>query len=120
MLFRSLINAKANQMKKLSESEYQATFSEPMKRLPLSASPPINFWNYFDNIPDSDFENHNCMRGSVDFVWENVTGTFQHVLVNSENENVFMVVVLDLSDHKVLGHRLLKLDHEYGLNAASN
>lgn len=106
-------------MKKLSEAEYGATFSAPMKRLPASASPPVDFWDYFANIPNSDFENHNCMSCSVDYVWENSTGTFQHVLVNSENKNVFLVVILDLSAREVLGHRLLNLNHEYSLNEAS-
>jgi len=41
---------------------------------------------------------------------------FDHVLVNSEDRNVFMVVVLDREAGKVHGHRLLDLNREYGLS----
>lgn len=45
-------------------------------------------------------------------------GNCQHVLVNSEDKNVFMVLVLDLASRSVLGHRLLNLNQEYGLESA--
>jgi hypothetical protein len=41
---------------------------------------------------------------------------FQHVLVNSEDKNLFMILVLDIANRKVLGHRLLELNLEYGLH----
>jgi len=36
--------------------------------------------------------------------------------VGSENRNVFMVLVLDLGERAVIGHRLLDLNQEYGLD----
>jgi len=38
-------------MKRLSEAEFKATFSEPMTRAPADAEPPFDFWGYFDAIP---------------------------------------------------------------------
>ena len=102
-------------MKQLSEAEYLATIAEPMKRLPSDAEAPFDFWDYFESIPFSDFEQHNCSARVVTYVWEHPTGCYQHVLVDSENKNVFMVVVLAISNQKVLGHRLLNLNQEYGL-----
>jgi hypothetical protein len=40
----------------LSEAEYLATLSEPMKRLSSDAEVPFDFWDYFDAIPSADFE----------------------------------------------------------------
>ena len=103
-------------MKRLSEQDYHATFGEPMKRLASEAAPPFEFWDYFESIPESDFGGHDCSAGAVTYVWEHPTGGFQHVLVNSEDNNVFMVLVLDVSKRVVLGHRLLDLNREYGLH----
>lgn len=105
-------------MKQLSESEFHATFGEPMRRMATDAAPPFEFWDYFESIPESDFDGHDCSSGAVTYVWEHPTGRFQHVLVNSEDKNIFMVLVLDIPNHTVLGHRLLDLKREYGLTSA--
>jgi hypothetical protein len=41
---------------------------------------------------------------------------FEHVLINSEDRNVFMVIVLELEASRVLGHHLLDLNRLYGLS----
>jgi hypothetical protein len=102
-------------MKQLSEAEYLATMAEPMKRLGSDAGVPFAFWDYFDAIPEPDFEGHDCSAGSVTYVWEHPSGSYQHVLVDSEDKNVFMVVVLDIASRSVLGHRLVDLNRKYGL-----
>jgi hypothetical protein len=104
-------------MANLSEDQFKATFGSPMKRLPVEAEPPFDFWPYFDSIPDSDFAGNECL-GDVTYVWEDPTGSFQHVLFNSQDANVFMVVVLDIHSHAVAGHRLLNLNELYGLGEA--
>ncbi len=103
-------------MHKLSEAEYKSTFSEPMKRLGQDENPLFDFWAYFDLIPIEDFEGFHCSEGNVDYAWRNATDSFDHVLINSEDNNVFMVLVLDLKNKKVVGHRLLNLDKEYGIS----
>lgn len=89
----------------------------PMKRLPTDARPPFDVWEYFDTIPSADFKNHDCSAGSVTYAWEDPSGRYQHVLVDSEDKNVFMVLVLDVPGRRVLGHRLLDLNQEFGLRA---
>ena len=89
--------------------------AQPMKRLPSDAGASFEFWLYFDAIPQSEFKGHDFSAGSVTYVWEHPAGNIQHVLVDSEDKNVFMVLVLDISSRSVLGHRLLDLNREYGL-----
>lgn len=103
-------------MKQLSEAEYLATMAEPMKPVDTEAEAPFEFWDYFEAIPETHFEGHDCSEGLVPCVWEHPAGSFQHVLVGSEDENVFMVLVLDMKSRNVLGHRLLNLNREYGLD----
>ena len=105
-------------MKHLSKEEYLATMAVPMKQLPPDAEAPFPFWDYSDAIPAVDFEGHDCSEGAVTYVWEDPNRKYQHVLINSEDNNVFMVLVLDLPSRSVLGHRLLDLNQEYGLEGA--
>jgi hypothetical protein len=102
-------------MHHLTEEEYLATFSEPMVALSEADELPFDFWPYFHRIPAPDFAGHDCSAGQVDNAWRSLDGSCIHVLVNSENRNIFMVVVLDLRASAVLGHRLLDLEDQYGL-----
>lgn len=103
-------------MRRLSEADFLLTFGEPMTRVDdPGVAPPFDFWGYFQEIPESDFEGHDCSAGAVDYVWRDPTGRFEHVLVSSEDNNVFMVLVLDRRAQSVHGHRLLDLRREYGL-----
>jgi hypothetical protein len=102
-------------MKRLSESEFRATFAEPMRSVSLEAEPPVDFWGYVDTIPEEDFAGHDCSEGKVGHVWDDATGRFQHILIQSEDRNVFMVIVVELREGTVFGHRLLDLNREYGL-----
>lgn len=43
-------------------------------------------------------------------------GRWQHVLVESPDKNVNLVLVLDLEQRQVFGHHLLDLNRLYGLN----
>ena len=95
-------------MPKLTVEEFVATRSVPVTRLGMDASPPFEFWSYFKAIPKEDFEGHDCSEGRVRFVYQNEQGTYQHILVDSKEDEVFMVLVLDLAAKKVLGHRLFK------------
>ncbi len=98
---------------KLSESEFKATAGKPMRRLGPESEPPVDFWPYFEAIPQEDFEGRDCGEGSVTYVWEHPEGRFQHVLVDSKDKNVFMALVLDVRARKVLGHHLLDLGRVY-------
>lgn len=78
----------------------------------------MDFWPYFEEIPAADFEGHNCTEGSVTYVWEHPDGSYQHVLVDSKDKNVFMALVLDVKKKQVHGHHLLDLNRLYGVRPA--
>ncbi|MCW1926660.1 hypothetical protein OKA05_29170 [Luteolibacter arcticus] len=103
-------------MKQLDDAAFRATFGEPMVPVTDDEEPPFDFWDYFEEIPEDDFEGYDCSAGAVDQAWRTPDGRFEHVLVNSEEEaDVFMVVVLDRDAGVVHGHRLLHLKDEYGM-----
>jgi hypothetical protein len=94
-----------------------SSFGEPMTRVDAGDAAPFDFWDYFDAILAADFEGHDCSAAEVERVYREPCGRYEHVLVRSENRNIFMVLVLDLKDKVVYGHRLLDLNGEYGLDA---
>ena len=102
-------------LRQLSEAEYLQTFGTPMRKLEPGAEPPFDFWPYFEAIPKADFCDRNCEDGVVDTVYRDPSDRYEHVLVNSEDRNVFMVLVLDRQEGTVHGHRLLDLNKLYGL-----
>ena len=101
----------------LSQDQFTGTFGEKCDRVPSDEAPPFDFWPYFKAIPPGDFEGHDCSAGEVEYVYRMAPNhRFDHVLVNSEDRNVFMVIVLDREAGKVHGHRLLDLNRGYGLS----
>lgn len=102
-------------MRLLTDAEFQSTFTAPMRRVILDgAGAPVAFWSYFDAIPPEHFAGRACAGESVSHAWADASGRFEHVLVPTDEPNVFMVLVLDLRECVVHGHRLLNLDREYG------
>ena len=87
----------------------------PTQRLGLDEEPPFDFWPYFEAVPVEDFEDYDCSPGAVTYVWQVAGGRYQHVLVNSDDRDVFMVLVLDLQTNQVAGHHLLDLPGLYAL-----
>lgn len=73
----------------------------------MDAEPPVDIWPYFDEIPPEDFQGYDCSEGVVVFAYDNNQGTYQHILVNSDADKVYMIIVIDLQNNDILGHRLV-------------
>jgi len=102
----------------LDEQEFAATFGAKMMR--VEGAPPFDFWSYVESIPDADYNGYDCSDGEVTNVWRSDDGCYEHVLINTKDDsNVFMIIVLDLHESYVKGHRLLNLNREYGLDTQS-
>jgi hypothetical protein len=96
-------------MRRISDEEWPELFGSPMQRVSRDEEPPFDFWPYFEKIPQGDFNGHDCSEGRVECVYRHPTGRLEHVLVNSNDHDVFMVIVLDRVANSVVGHHLLDL-----------
>lgn len=103
-------------MRLLSKQEFFKTFIEPIHKVEDDKKPLFDFWNYVESIPEDDFDGHDCKDGNVSHAW-NLSNQYQHVLIESEDINIFMVIILNLRKKEVFGHYLLDLNLEYGLNS---
>ena len=92
--------------------------SEHPTRVGDDADPPLAFWPYVGQIPETDLGVHDFSRGEVPYVWSTCDGKWQHVLIRCPTPNVFLVIVLAVTPPAVVGHHLLDLNVHYGLNDA--
>jgi len=104
-------------MPRLSRAELEALSAPSMRRADPEEAPPFDFWPYFDRIPAADFEGFDCSPGHVTYVYRDPAGRYEHVLLDSDNGDVFMVLVLDREARRVIGHHLLDLPRLYGLRS---
>jgi hypothetical protein len=102
-------------MRRILDEEWPLFFAEPMQRLSLEEEPPFDFWPYVEEIPNGDFNGFDCSDGRVEYVYRHPDGRLEHVLINSSDPNIFMVIVLDRAANSVVGHHLLDLPKLYGL-----
>jgi hypothetical protein len=101
----------------LSHPEFKATFATPMRDVLATATNEINIWPYVAAIPKEDLDGHFFVDGCVEHVYRNGSGTFDHFLVVTRTRNVFVAVIVDLVQDAIMGHYLLDLNREYGLES---
>ena len=105
------------QVKSLTSDEFKATFGQGMTD--VSDDPTvggvglIDIWPYVLSIPDRDWLLHKQFDQLVDKVYRN--DQYDHVLVMTRTANVFMAIVVDHKGSSILGHHLLDLNKEYGI-----
>ncbi|MDO7852980.1 hypothetical protein [Hymenobacter convexus] len=102
---------------KLSYEEYQETFAAPMLDVSQTAEPVLDIWPYVEAVPESDLEGFNLLDGIVRYVYQSPSGQYLHVSVSTDDENAFLVLVIDLHLVKIIGHYLLDLVTLYDLNS---
>jgi hypothetical protein len=102
-------------MPRLTEPEFLATMDARPVQVGRDNAAPFDFWDYFDSIPDEDFDGHDFSGGAVTDAWAMPATNHQHALIRCETANVFLVLVLNLPHRQVYGHRLLDLRKLYGL-----
>ena len=104
-------------MNELSEKEFQKTFGDKMTDITLmEIEEPIDIWNYVEELTKRKaVDQYVFDRQLVELIYRNDQNTYDHVLLPTENKNIFMVIVVDLKKKKIFGHRILNLNEKYRL-----
>ena len=100
----------------LTHAEFQATFREPMRNTTANPEPVVDIWPYVRALPSEYVAAHSVNRELVEHVYRSGDGRYDHVLVPN-GRNVYLVIVVDRHGAKILGHHLLDLASEYGLES---
>jgi hypothetical protein len=62
-------------------------------------------------VPDHVFTNE-----LIESVYKNDDGSFHHVLLPTDDKNVFIVLIIDVNGQRTKGHFKLDLNQQYGLS----
>ncbi|UII24896.1 hypothetical protein LVD15_16480 [Fulvivirga maritima] len=72
---------------------------------------PIEIWDYVEVLTKAKVVDQIVFdKELVEMVYRNDTNTFDHILLPTKDENVFTVIVVDLKNKAILGHRVLDLN----------
>jgi hypothetical protein len=110
----------AIETKSLTKAAFLATSSCSMKDITeqediVSPNGVLDIWSYVKAVPQQDLGEHVVSDELVERVYRSSDGCFDHVLVVTQQNNVYLVVVIDIVNDRVHGHHLLDLNREYGI-----
>jgi hypothetical protein len=90
--------------------------TDKMVDVTRTAEPVVDIWQYVGQLTkDKEVLEYVFNNQLVEMVYRNGAQTFDHVLLPTDNSDTFVVIVVDLGQKKIKGHRRLDLNEEYGL-----
>lgn len=99
----------------LTKEQFAATCTQKMANVTQTAEAVTDIWPYVNALIDAEYPKHETGSWDVTTVYESNNG-FQHVLIATDIENVLVAIIIDREAGRVIGHRLLNLNREYGLD----
>ena len=116
VLIKKTRNKKAPKL--LSKEKYNTTIDGKMEEMIRSEVIIFNIWPYVDKLKSKKIVSKKIKEQDlINKIYRNSTGEFEHILLSTEQENHFVVIVVDRSKKKIMGYFLLDLNGEYNLVA---
>lgn len=79
--------------------------------------PVIDIWPYIGQLNQEglvlDYVYYNRL---VEIVYRNGSGTFDHILLPTDTQNIFIVIVVNLLQATIKGYYKLDLNKKYGIS----
>ena len=89
----------------LTEEAFRSTFGNAMLDVTESIESTVDIWEYVGELyVDEVVSEYVVANELVEKVYRNDSSTFDHVLLPTENQNVYLVIVVDLINETVFGH----------------
>jgi hypothetical protein len=101
--------------KEISKEKFETTRVEKMIDVPNSELSMFNIWPYVNDLKKANILSKKIEEDKlVHKVYRN--SDFEHILLNTEKENHFVVIVVNLNKHKLKGYYLIDLTNgEYSV-----
>jgi hypothetical protein len=109
-------------IKELTEKEYKSTFSEKMDDVTSNKErmneEVVDIWEYVELLekPKYFIDKDIVEEGFVKYVYRNSANTYDHVLIQTLQNNIFLVIIVSIKTKSIFGHYLLDLNKEYGID----
>ena len=105
-------------MKELSRQEFEGSFVTPMRSsAEIEIEPVIDIWPSIKGVVEEGVVDQYVYKHElVEHVYRNGANTFDHVLLPTKEQDMFIVIVVDVLNQRLHGYRSLDLLLEYGIN----
>ena len=101
--------------KELTEKEYKSTMTERMVDITETTEPVVDIWSYVHQLnKDKVVLNYVYENELVETVYRNNENSYHHVLLPTDNKNIFIVIIINVTAKNIRGHFCLNLNAEYG------
>lgn len=101
---------------KLTEREFKDTMTNKMVDVTDTADAAVDIWEYVGCLTkEMEVLDYVCQEQLVEKVFRNDEQTFDYVLLPTDNKNIFIVIIVDLTQKTIRGHFRLNLNEQYGL-----
>lgn len=103
-------------MVQLSETEYKATLIGKMTDVTESAEPVVDIWDAVSVLVRNNVVIKAVWEQQfVEKVYRNSNNTFDHVLLPTNDQDTFIVIVVNIIQKNIKGYYILDLRKEYGV-----
>jgi uncharacterized radical SAM superfamily protein len=101
----------------LTEEQYKSTMTGKMIDVTQAAEPVVDIWPYIEKLRnDKIVLDYVFTNEIVESVYKNEDDSFHHVLLPTDNKNIFIVLIIDVKGQRIKGHFKLDLNQQYGLS----
>jgi hypothetical protein len=81
------------------------------------AEPVVDIWRYVEELVKQKLiDNYVLKNNLIEKVYRSDTSTFDHILLPTHDQNIFVTLVVDLTKKIIIGHIKLDLIKKYRLN----
>lgn len=103
--------------KKITKEKYESTMINKMIDVTDSEKPMFNIWPYINDLKKVRIIPKKIDESNiVHKVYRNTDEHFEHILLNTDKRNKYVVIVANLNKHKVKGYYIVDLpNQEYSL-----
>ncbi len=99
----------------LSPEEFIATMSEEMEDVTETAEPVTDISPYVEALIEAGLILPSTLEDElIEIIYRNEAGTHDHVLLPTDDEEVFIALVIDLDGERILGHYRMDLNEGPG------
>ncbi len=112
VLYIKMKNKKAP--KKLTEEKYKSTLNDKMVDTTSEEKSMFNIWPFVNQLKRAQILPKKINESRLIFqTYKDTNNHFEHILLHTEKENHYVVIVVNLIKNKIKGYFPLELKNEY-------
>ena len=104
-------------IRELSKEEFLKTMKSGMKNITRDAESVVDIWEYAESLLNKKLiSQYGFNNRLIEAVYGDEKGCYQHVLLFTAQSNCYIVIIINIEKRVIIGHYLLNLNEEYGVD----